>query len=400
MRGRTTRMRGRGRRYRRALPRAAALAGGLGFAALAVAAAPYPKLPPRANAVWVYDQSGTGNHHVDPGRWVDALNAYNREAGTGHRISMIYSYAGDLEMYCQEAGNGAPACPDPGDLVVTYRPHGAAHRSAAAYREGIDTGGGQPVMVAPVIDGSIRGHYRGSLRGFDRLSPAQAGRFADKVARRVCADPDADGIQFDIEPFRVDHRNGQYWFYMRIARDFSGASGRFGCVDSRHPDGRFFSIFTTAHSIRPGSASARNVAAILHAHHNGYLVDALYDLGSAAPGHQTSLAAYRRQVRAEARNMHGWAARLDIPYQYAIPAAAGYHEFQTCRGPGCRLSPGGPSQLDYVRAALAAIRAQPASARFRGVALWTWERRVGRGRMHFGPSHPDRKVLGWLAGHL
>lgn len=359
-------------------------------------------LPQRANAAWIYDPEATGpsrERNLKHGAYADLLTAYNRRSESKHNISLLYTFGGSTELYCERRGTPEQHC-DPEDMVVTYEPRGDAHRTARAYRKNVATRTSEGPVISPVIDGVVNADYPGSMKGFNELSREEAGILADKVSELVCSDPEVDGIQFDIEPFNVEEKNGQYHFYMRIASNFAGATGEFGCVDEKRPDGRFFSIFTTARRIRPGSESARNVAEILHAHDNGYLVGALYDLGGGPPGTQTPLEEYRRLVRAETRNMYSWAKKLDIPYQHGIPAAAGYHEYERCRGPECAPRERGPRQLDYARVALEAIHDQPETDRFLGVTLWSIGPDVTRNETEFGPSKPSIEVLEYISGRL
>lgn len=359
-------------------------------------------LPTQANAVWVYDPrdaNAEGHSDVTHGAFKQDISQYNRRAEAEHSITLFYSMGGSMEIYCHKRGTPEQSCRQE-HLIVTYDAQSDGHRSAKAYRDRIDTDGSERAIVSPIIDGQINADYAGSMKGFNELSEAEARFFADRVSEQVCADPVISGVQFDVEPFDVESRHGQFHFYKRIASNFSGATGDFGCVEQSHPDGRFFSIFTTARRIRPDSESARNLAEIVNTHGNGYLVGALYDLGSGPPGKQTPLAEYRRLVNAEVSNMHKWAARKDIHYQHAIPAAAGYHEYERCRGPECQPLDDGPSQLDYVKTALEAIHSQPDSERFLGVTVWAWSPSVSRGSTRFYPSPPSAEVQAYLANNL
>lgn len=374
-----------------------------GYAGTGAGVDPSGKLPAHGNAVWIYDppdKDHAGNRRrVQAGAHVPELSNYNHAASEAHRLSIFYSMGGSLELYCDERGTPEQSCRDR-DLVVTYDPEGNGHHSARSYREGVDISGRPEPIVTPIIDGLVNADYEGSMKGFDQLSREEAERLADKVSERVCADTEVDGIQFDVEPFNVDERHGQFFFYRRIASNFAGVTGDYGCVSDTHPHGRVFSIFTTARRINPETESANNVAEILNRHRNGYLVGALYDLGKGPPGTQTSLEEYQRLVRAETRNMHVWAKALGISYRHAIPASAGFHEFEDCRGPRCQKRDDGPTQLDYVRVALQAIHDQPQTERFLGVALWAWGAGVSLGETQLYPNAPPPEVRAYLADHL
>lgn len=370
--------------------------------------------PPKANAAWVYDpQNGSGQHKsIKAGYFAHAMAQYNQHASADARIGELYVYGGDMEMYCphHQAGQCRPK-----DFHVYYSraaQHGKAPHSGKVTNVSVQAyerqlhrlAGLRGMILSPIIDGSLTGH--GALRGFNQLSPELARVFADKVAKQVCADTAVDGIQFDLEPFDVSKKNGQYYFYKRIAHDF--ASRQTGCVDKRHPRGRFFSIFTAANRIRPHSASARHVRQIMRVANNGYIIDALYDLQGTPAGHQASIADYRRLVRRETRHMRRWAADLGLKFQFGVPAAAATHEYGACRGHRCRPAANQPgrdaddTQLAYVKAAMQAINASGArdDKDYLGVALWAWSPDVDYGGMRFSPAEPSPVVKRYLNEHL
>lgn len=370
--------------------------------------------PPKANAAWVYDpQQGRGHDKsVKAGYFAHAVEEYNERAPAGARIGEVYVYGGDMEMYCPD--HKAARCRAK-DFHVYYSQaaqHGRessgdhdTNVSVQAYARDLDGSSDRDkVILSPIIDGAVRGH--GALSGFGQLSREQARTFADKVAKQVCSDPPVDGIQFDLEPFDVSKKNGQYYFYKRIAHDF--ASRDTGCVDEQHPRGRFFSIFTAANRMRPHTASGRNVQEIMHVANNGYIIDALYDLQSTPPGQQTSMADYQRLVKKETRHMRQWANELNIKYQFGVPAVAATHEYGACSGQRCRPAGDADSddpqriQLDYVKAAMQAIKASgaPQDSRYLGVALWAWSPKVHYGGMHFSPVEPSASVQRYLQGQL
>src|SRR5699024_500683 len=78
----------------------------------------------------------------------------------------------------------------------------------------------EDVLLSPIIDG--RTDAGGYLTNFNGLSEELARGYADKVAAMICADQRIDGIQFDLEPFDVTTKNGQYYFYLQIAKNFAG----------------------------------------------------------------------------------------------------------------------------------------------------------------------------------
>jgi len=374
--------------------------------------------PPKANAAWIYDPPADNGSRgkVKPGHFTDVLTHYNDDASSGARISEFYIYAGDMEMYCPE--HRAKQC-QPDDFHVYYSnaaQHGNAiggrddhhgNTSVQAYARWLSAHplpDGEPALIVPIIDGVVSGH--GALRGFNDLSRKQAEAFADKVTEQVCADDSVDGIQFDLEPFNVVRQAGQYYFYKRIAQNFASRSKR--CVDSSHPQGRFFSIFTVANRIRPGTPSADNVQKIMQVANNGYLIDALYDLKGTLPGHQTSAKDYQKLVQRETSNMRNWAAQIGIKFQFGVPAAASAHEFGECRGAPCQASQktvhgnAVSIQLAYVKSAVAAIRSSGAmqDPHYLGVALWAWSPGLHYKGMQFSPKVPGAAVTHFLSEAL
>ena len=383
--------------------RGLALSAALAAVALcaASAASAEPAFPPRANSAWVYDPQlrNTPDKHLRPGHFTQALESLNANIRSGHQVSRLYIYAGDMEMYCP--GKQPDRCSKDDFHIYYAHGNGGSHNpSVSAYaRAGKH---GEAPRIVPVIDGTVT--QGGTLPGFNKLSRDQAAAFADLVARRVCAAPGVAGVQFDLEPFDVSSKNGQYYFYRRIAENF--ASRDFGCVDDAHPQGRSFSIFTTANRLDPDSAGGRNLRDIMHTASNGYVIDALYDLTSARPGQRTPIDKYRRVVKHEVQRMHKSASALDIKYQYAVPTAASVHEFARCQGPECRAQPASADndndQLAYVKAAFEAIKGVDArqDRRFLGIALWAWSPSVTHGDTRFHPAQPPEAVRRYLSANL
>jgi hypothetical protein len=373
---------------------ALALTGGLAYAGSPAHG------PSFGNSAWVYDATYQNGHHRGrkPGSFVEAVNKYNRHAKSGRAITRVFPYGGDLEMYCH--GNASNCAAQ--DLKVTFG-HGG-HRSVAAYAARLQRVDGHAVRIAPVLDGSIRGGYSGSLKGFNKLSPEMARRFADKVARRMCSDSHVAGVQFDLEPFDVKHKNGQYYFYRRIAADFSGdGSDPFHCVDADHPHGRYFSIFGSAYALEPGTAAARHVRNIMHAHYNGFYIVSLYDLSSGPSGELSLPEEYAKKARKQASMVKRSVARLKVPYQLAVPAAASSHEYAHCRGDKCKYSGHGKhEQMDYLKAGVEAIKASGAAQDplFLGAAVWTWSRSIGHHGARVGPTQPTTDELDYLHDNM
>jgi hypothetical protein len=360
---------------------------------------------PIANGTWAYDGSAAGT-------WSPVISAYNNIATAGHKLTELFSYATDMEMYCP---SNNPAECTPADLQSYYTAKSSGFASTLAYYSdltlapGIASGStAEKISLSPIIDG--RTDTGGYLIGFDQLSQSLAQTYADQVAAQVCADPRVDGIQFDIEPFDVSTKNGQYYFYMQIAKDFAGehtgstTTDPYACVGAGHPQGRYFSVFTFAASIQPGTTSATDVAAFTSAYHNGYVIDSLYDLGSNPAGSLNDLPTYQTLVTQEADNMKTWAHSQSIPYAFGIPAAASAHEYTTCTGTcvvGANGTTGNP-MLSYAQEAVAAINGSGATSDgfFLGTDIWDLGGSTSTGGANLTPDPANADVLNYLATNL
>ena len=92
---------------------------------------PAAAFPPKANSAWAYDTSS-------PGTWVDAIKAYNQQAGPRHELNEVYSYATDLEMYCPD--NDGTQC-SASDLYSYYTPGSGGRARTDAYYQAFDASG-------------------------------------------------------------------------------------------------------------------------------------------------------------------------------------------------------------------------------------------------------------------
>lgn len=362
-------------------------------------------LPPKANGIWLYDTVHPGLDFSDrvklPGMWAPQINRYNRQAAFGHKITRIYSYGSSMEMYCPDRN---PERCTLDDLMIYYSPESSEYASTRAYANEIERVSGPEVVISPTVDGRIGAPY---FSGFNELSPELARQFADKVTRQLCADPRIDGVQFDLEPFDVSSKNGQYYFYLQIAKNFAGENEgeNFHCVGSGHPKGRFFSIFAFAEVIRAETASAEHVAEILTRFENGYMIQSLYDLVHSPAGTLNPAPLYAQQAQQAVKNMKTWANELDIPYSIGIPAAATAHEYSACYGSTCEAAPNGETgypMIEYTTAAIGAINNHDvrSDSLFMGVDVWYL------GSSHYRDGHMRQPVpvptQGWnyLANNL
>ena len=367
--------------------------------------------PPRANGVWMYDRDPEGK--FDPGRWINLINKYNAAATPGNELDQVFSYGSDMETYCED--DDADKCTLE-DLNMYYTPDSDGYESTGAYVDGLNPiSNGQagadprPVVMTPVIDGRIG--PEGYLRNFNDLDESLARDYADKVAKELCADGRIDGIQFDLEPFDVTTTNGQYYFYMQIAKNFAGDHGGdpaddpYGCVDADHPQGRFFSFFTFAAAIEPGTLSASNVHDMVTSYGNGLIIASLYDLNSIPAGTLNDLPTYTSSVEQQVASMKQWAQELGIAYAFGIPASASSNEYTTCEGPDCMPGKNGATgypMLDYTKAAVTALHDSGVDSDplFRGTSIWDFGEGVNVNGNAFQPAPAPSEVLLYLTHNL
>lgn len=400
---------------------------------------------PYGNGAWVYDATYKENGKKGPtvpGVFKNQLSIYNTKYAKNNnsKINQVFVYGGDIEI--DDEGN------KPNNTDIYYYPQNtqsgnswkqadlnflikgtSGFVSAQAYqpkdqflygknnsplltdKTGID-GVNYKILV---IDGRV--DNEGYLQRLNTMKETQARGLARKVARTICADNSIDGIQFDIEPFSFTGKggksgNGQKYFYQELAKCFAGwytekysvVSGinKYGknynhkydlinAVNKKHPYGRFFSVFTFADSVTP------DVINIYRKFGNFYIIDSLYDLENIPGASQpTSLSKYEGLVQKEIKKMRN----KKIAYQFAIPAAASCHEFESCDG---MINKNINSQLEYVKIALDKIAPQKLRSidkYFKGIAVWSWNTQMWWNGHKLEPAKPNNKILEYLGQSL
>ena len=295
--------------------------------------------PHDANGAWIYDNN---NYPLKPdsqdlGSQVNKIMTLNESLSKNSGLNEIFPYAGDIELTDSKntSGDGWNPCNDKTnlkycDIHVNYDSKKAYNGklTVASYAKKLQ--GSQVKHIVPVIDGRTddMGVSHSYDQIFNKMPQSFANNIANEVAKQICADPNVDGVQFDIEPFQIPAKatpgkDGQYYFYKKIAQDF--ASKQFNCVDESHPKGRFFSVFTFAKSINP------RLAKVFNQYHNGYIVDSLYDLGpknAERAGKASTLPSlYSQYVTKEMNDLIANAKTYKVHFQIGIPAVASVHEF-------------------------------------------------------------------------
>ena len=394
-------------RRARALAAATALAtasGAVLFTQVTGASAASPaSVIPHTGSAWIYDgASGTGV-------WAQSILGYNAGAGANNKITQIYSYGTDIEDY-----SGSPRTSDDG----TYYDGGNKDNGiwdTAAYWAALDQGptlansSATSVAISPIIDGTP------STGNIDSLSATAAGAFADEIVDEACADDNVSGIQFDYEPFNAKSA-GQQAFYTEINHDFTSAA--YGCIDTAHPNGRYFSVFAFASALATDGAEIKTMLGS-----DGYFIASLYDLGTNPAGVQNGTGAgasdYPALVQSAVNTTAWYADQLGIPYAFGIPAAASDHEFVDCFGSPCTKAASGDGtdangMLDYTEAAVHAIDSvvSNSDSLFVGTDIWDFGVWTGVNRPNnlytqasgtsfdVQPASAPTAVLHWLQSNL
>jgi hypothetical protein len=391
---------------------------------------------PYGYGTWVYDKifrdkddtsplaDGTleikpGNF-VKPGLFKDAITAWNQKA-TAFPYTQVYSYGGDIEMYCRGSGESAKTDPcikangfksDKGledGFVVTFPGDDKDKHIGLKSLEGylnIPKVAQNILIIDGRMDNKI-GDEDDYLDYFNTLEKDEAEAFADKVSKNICGNNSVDGVQFDIEPFSFTGEggsvsgSGQQYFYNQIAKNFAGWNGNandntgvnpnltndpFGCVNANHPNGRFFSIFTFAKAITP------DVKTMLTQYGNGCVMDSLYDLGPLPGGQLNSVDNFKKYAAQEIKDMQA----LNVPYQFAIPAAASAHEFETKTG---QAAAGEGNQIQYIKAVMELIDIKVLKVQdpnFKGIGVWSWNQKMYWHGDEYTPASPSDETMSYL----
>lgn len=390
---------------------------------------------PFGYGTWVYDQEYDGNIsegsislkngkiNVKPGLFKDVITEWNQKA-TGFPYTQIFSYGGDIEMYCRGSGQSLPT--DPCTIVNGYKhPDGKPDLKDAFLvtfpgnekdqhigLKSLEGYLGIPKIAQNIIiiDGRLdlpTGTEDEYLDYINALPEDEAIYFANKVSTAICSNNNVAGVQFDIEPFSFTGEGGkvpgpgQKFFYNQIAKNFAGwhkhsedtqginptlSDDDLHCVNADHPNGRIFSIFTFAKAITP------DVKTMLTQYGNGYVMDSLYDLGPKPGAELNSVEDFKTYALQEIQNMKA----LGVPYQFAIPAAASAHEFETRAG---KDAAGAGNQIEYVKAATELIKDNVLNdPNFKGIGVWSYNQKMywPKGGDEYTPASPSEESMSYL----
>jgi hypothetical protein len=363
---------------------------------------------PYGIGTWIYDELyvGTKKDKVIPGMFVGNLTAYNQATNNAFLITQTFAYGGDVEIYCRGSGESSTSdkCTDT-TVLTTYpgseKDNFIGRKTQDAYLKvpGVNE---HIIILDGRVDLTINKEYD-YLDHINTLPEDEAILFANVVSKAVCGDDSVAGVQFDIEPFSFTGEGGSFqgpgqkYFYSQIAKNFAGwndspgeqkginadlSSDPLGCVNTNHPNGRTFSVFTFAKCVTP------DVVEVLKSYSNGYVMDSLYDLGPLPGGQLNSVDDFRKYAIQEIADMKA----KGVPYQFAIPAAASAHEFETGPVPGV----GAGNQIQYIKAAIEEINPnvlKTTDPNFKGIGVWSWNQKMIWHGGEYTPAYPPENIL-------
>lgn len=326
----------------------------------------------------------------NPGQWKNNIKAFNAGAKKSAQILRLYPYSGDIEMYCTGLNDDCIYSGPNQNVFVYYNsPSGYGKDSVAAYRTAFPQ-----AKIMAIIDGSTTSSL------LKALSYSSVGtKTADLVADTICADPNVDGVFFDLEPLDISSP-GQFAFYKEISRRFASAS----CVDEKHSEGREFAAFLNPHKISDWSALAAAFG------DNGYAAVSGYDVGDVQPPVPVSMHAYTASVTGMLMTMDAASKENKIPYTVVIPAASSFSEFNqfgfydgNIPPPNFKLqkdyTPDGITQVGYMKAARAIMMAQAKSPYYIGTDYWSWSQYkspLPKKEQMLLPNIPEGEVVTYL----
>jgi len=351
-------------------------------------------VPAKGHGALLYDAtqpSGPDSKRSNsPGQWISNITAFNAGATDSTKISRLYPYAGDIEMYCTGLTDDCIYSGPKQNVFVYYTPPaGSGEASVAAYRKAFPK---ETIMA--IIDGSTKSSLLKALR-YSEVGT----NTADLVARTICADSNVDGVFFDLEPLDIGSP-GQFAFYKEISKQFASSA----CIDANHPSGRVFGAFLSPHKISDWGALAAAFGS------NGFAAVSGYDVDDKQPPVPVTMHAYTASVTGMLLSMNAASEKYKIPYTVVIPAASSFSEFNkfgfydgSIPPPNFKLqtdyTPDGITQVGYMKAARAIMKAQAKSPYFIGTDYWSWNQYKSpdpKKNQMLMPAIPEGEVVTYL----
>ena len=87
---------------------------------------------------------------------------------------------------------------------------------------------------------------------------------------------------------------------------------------------------------------------------------------------------------------------LSVPYQFAIPAAASAHEFETRAG---KDAAGAGNQIEYVKSVIELIKENVLNdPNFKGIGVWSYNQKMywPKGGDEYTPASPSEESMNYL----
>jgi hypothetical protein len=353
---------------------------------------------PELHSAWLYD----GSSSVPSSYYYNTIYDFNNDphSHADHNINTLFTYGGDIEMYCN---NKDIQCIPNKTMFVYYNDH--ARQSVIAYKSDQTHSHIQKIM--PIVDGRV--DDESVLAHFNTL-PEATRLLADNLAQQYCADNNVDGVQIDLEPFDIN-RPGQAAFYDQLNKDFT--SKNYGCINSDHPNGRYYSNFAYSgqwdkkdgsfHTLTQDQWTA--IAKSFGENTNGFFIVSGYDVGPNEANTPNNLSQYHDYLTAELKAMKQAASTYKIHYMVGIPAGASTKEFeQICDKNYHNCTSSGYFQIDYLKTLEQVmnelqIKQDPY---YLGSSMWAFNQFMKYKKATYLPSAPTdgSPILNYLASQI
>jgi hypothetical protein len=333
--------------------------------------------------------AGPGSHGTtDPGQWVPDLTSFNSQALTQNKITRLYPYSADIEITCSDV-NDISSC----NIIPGYTTGSA---SVLNYRNAFND-----ASILPIVDAAF--HYLNN--SLLKTNTTLADNVAQALVSQLCADPNVDGVFFDLETSGGLSNPGLFELYRKVSQLFAAAP----CVDGAHPNGRYLGIYLT-----PVGDDWATAQAVFAGQNNGFLAIPLYDVKGFTPiPTPDPLQTYNGYVTSAMGHAHTYATQYQVPYSIVVPAAASFGTFQdygiyssTASAPTyfqliTDYSKPNATQLAFVQNArnLACVNQNPY---YMGMDYWAWNQYVNPGQNTDGsyqlvmPNVPDTDTVAYL----
>jgi hypothetical protein len=265
------------------------------------------KLPPLPKGIstWVYRYSDGVSRQV---------HRFNARAQPNLRFKYFFAYGAWVGFSGRK-----------GEVEVGY-----STEASSAYARTLPAG----TLIMPIVDGRAD---KGEFSGWTDEQYREAAR---EVAGHIIDDPNAAGVQIDIEPFRPDHLP----FYRHL-------------TEMLNAEGKFCTMFV-------GPKDKELLTRIFES--CDVVVMSGYDLN----GEGMDLSAYRASMEGAVARMQEVAEETGRHYMVGIPAAASWGEYEYIAGGEGERIETGAKQEEYVRAALDAVKPYLDKPEYVGLSLW------------------------------